>query len=47
MIIGLIIICGSIAVALGIYHFLTIVPLDPPWGDERRTPDETNKGDAA
>ncbi len=47
MIIGLIILFGSIAVALVIYHFLTIAPQDPPWGDERQAPDETNKGDAA
>ncbi len=47
MIIGLIIICGSVLMALVIYHFLTIVPLDPPWSDERQAPDETNKGDAA
>ncbi len=46
MIIGLIIICGSIVMALVIYHFLTIVPLDPPWGDERQD-EETNKGDVA
>ncbi len=47
MIIGLIILFGSIVMALVIYHFLTIAPLDPPWSDERRAPDETNKGDAA
>ncbi len=46
MIIGLVIICGSIAVALGIHHFLTVVPLDPPWGDERRD-EEKNEGDGA
>ena len=46
MIIGLVIICGSIVMALGIYHFLTIAPLDPPWSDERRD-EEKNKGDAA
>ncbi len=47
MIIGLIIICGSIVLALVIHHFLTIAPLAPPWSDERRAPDEANKGDAA
>ncbi len=47
MIIGLVIICGSIVMALVIHHFLTVAPLDPPWGDERQAPDETNKGDAA
>ncbi len=47
MIIGLIILFGSIVMALVIYHFLTIAPLDPPWSDERQAPDEPNKGDAA
>ncbi len=46
MIIGLVIICGSIVMALVIYHFLTIAPLDPPWSDERQD-EEPNKGDAA
>jgi len=46
MIIGLIIICGSIVLALGIYHFLTIAPQDPPWSDERQD-EEKNEGDAA